>query len=145
MTVNSAQDSKASAETKGDFFSRFAFWQFLVFILLLLFIWTCQLLDLSSGLSGLLSIPEKHLEAYLISIGVVIVGIITVGNSYIQQQHTLQRLLRTCSVCRRVQIDPSVWEHVEEYMERHQIAGASREICTTCMSKDILSRGHLQS
>lgn len=139
------QAPKAVSRLRGDLFTHLAMWQFLIFLLLLLFVWACQVLDFSAALATVWAIPENHVQSYLISIGVVIVGIITVGNSYLQQQHTLRRMLRTCSVCRRVQLDPSIWEHVEEYVARHKIAGVSHEICTTCMSRDILDRGRLKS
>ena len=144
-TDTGSTPSKPVGFIRGDLFAHIAFWQFLIFIMLLLFIWACQLLDFSGAVAELLPVPEKHVQAYLISIGVVIVGIITVGNSYLQQQHTLRRMLRTCRVCRRVQIDPSIWENVEDYVARHGISGVSHEICTTCMSRDILGRGRLKT
>ena len=117
-----------------------AFWQLLTFFLLLLLIWVNEILDLSSlWFATKPSVPNYYRGAVL-TIGVIVVGIVAVGNTYLQQKRIIKGLLLVCSSCRKIRVDEKVWSQLDEYVAEHSLASISHGICPVCfeeMKKEI--------
>ena len=51
------------------------------------------------------------------------------------QIKTLEGLLPICSGCKKIRIDDSTWEPLEEYISQHSEATFSHSICPDCIKK----------
>lgn len=112
-----------------------AFWQFLGFVLLLALIWADQALDLSEVFFGEPSPGSSWLGASIVTVGVIIIGFVTVAHTYVQQRRILQGFLRICTYCKKIKLDNQSWEQMEKYISEHSHAEFSHGICPECFKR----------
>ncbi|MDA0321527.1 MAG: hypothetical protein O2923_02255 [Verrucomicrobia bacterium] len=121
--------------TKG--YSYVAVWQWAAFVILLLLIWVNELLDIPSLLYD---VPEREpdvVRGCVASAGVLITGIITVGNTYLQQRRIVKGMLAVCSYCRKIRIEESAWEELESLLSDHSTIALTHSICPECYEKEM--------
>lgn len=125
-------DTPKRAVTAGDAFSSVAFWEFMAFFLLLLFIWVSEILDLPALLFGAPESEFSFYRAMLLSAAVITLGIVAVGHTYERQKAVIKRLLMTCTYCHKVLGADGQWEYVEEYFTRHYPMDLDKGSCPAC-------------
>ncbi len=119
-----------------------AFWQLMTFIMLILLIWVNEIMDLSSLWFGVHASDVNLYRGCVLSIGVIVVAIVTVGHTYVQQKRIITGLLTVCSCCRKIRVDEGLWEQMDEYVSDHSLALISHGLCPHCfdrMKQDIES------
>ena len=132
---------------KLDAFSKIAFWQLMVFVMLMCFVWANEIMDLSHLWFGVAASPFNFYRGCMFTAVIIIGAIVAVGNTYEQQKAVVQNLLTTCSYCHRVRTGPDAWEHVEEYFLKHYPLDIRRGVCPECenMLKDLHERTKSQT
>ena len=116
--------------TRG--FTYVAAWQWASFVILLLMVWANELIDMNSLLYGA---PRRSIDvprACLATAGVLLTGVIAVGNTYLQQRRIVQGMVAVCSYCRKIRIDPEVWQGFEEFLGDHSNIGMTHGVCPEC-------------
>lgn len=112
-----------------------ALWQLLAFLLLLLLIWVNEVLDLSTLWFGTPPSAPNLYRGAVLSIGVLIVAFVAIGNTYLQQKRIISGLLIVCSSCRKIRIDEKAWEQLDDYVVDHSLASISHGLCPHCFSE----------
>lgn len=116
-------------------FNNVAFWQGAAFLMLICVIWINKILDLPMLIFGREPASEDWFGACILTAGVLLVGIITVGHTYVLQQRILRGIIIVCSYCERVKIEETGWERIEEYVAARTKARFSHGICPDCYGK----------
>jgi hypothetical protein len=116
-------------------FSYLPIWQFLGGIIMLQLVWLNEIIDFSALFLGRASSPPNIFRGCLLSACVLVVMIITVGHTYLQQQRLVKGLLTICSYCRKIRISQSAWEQIEAYISRHSELKFSHGVCPECYKK----------
>lgn len=124
-----------------------AFWQFMTFFMLILLIWLNETMDLASLWFGLPANPPSVFRGCVLTIAVLVVAIVTIGHTYVQQKRIISGLLTVCSNCRRIRVDEELWEQLDDYITEHSVALISHGLCPQCfeeMQREIstVERGH---
>jgi len=120
------------ARLKNDGFFKVAFWQLLSFVMLILIIWVDEVLDLSNLWFGIRPEHPHFYKGCVLTIGVFIIAIITVGNTYLQQKKIIKGLIIICSRCRKMRVDENVWQHLDQYVADHSMSKISHGLCPQC-------------
>jgi hypothetical protein len=116
-------------------FGYIAFWQMMVFGLLICLIWISEIWELPALYFGVAAGDASFVRGWVLSVAVVICALITVGNTYIQQKHIIQGLLVVCSTCGKIKIENNVWEEMQGYLTKHSLAALSHGMCPDCCRK----------
>jgi hypothetical protein len=116
-------------------FAYIAFWQFMTFGVLVLLIWVNELLDLPALIYDAPARDPDPFNAWVLSAGVLIIAIVTVGHTYVQQKKIISGMLTVCSYCRKIRIENSAWEQMEDYLVDHSLAALSHGVCPACFEK----------
>jgi hypothetical protein len=125
-------EERSRRSPKKDGLFAVAFWQLMAFLMLILLIWTNEVLDLTSLWFGARESGMNIYRGSVLTIGVLIVGIITVGHTYLQQKRIITGLLTVCSGCRKIRLDDHLWEQLDEYVSDHSLALISHGLCPHC-------------
>ena len=120
MTDILEERSRRNREKDGLF--AVAFWQLMAFLMLILLIWTNEVLDLTALWFGARESGMNIYRGCVLTIGVILVGVITVGHTYLQQKRIITGLLTVCSGCRKIRLDDHLWEQLDEYVSDHSLA-----------------------
>jgi hypothetical protein len=131
----------------GDGLVGVAFWQFLTFVMLVLLIWLNEIIDLSALWFGAKPTPPSVFRGCVMTIGTIVVAIVTIGHTYLQQKQIISGLLTVCASCRRIRVEQDVWEQLDEYITEHSVALISHGLCPKCfdvMQKEITAMGEDQ-
>ena len=115
-----------------------AFWQGIAFVMLLLLIWTSEILHCSSIINGIGPPPSiDFVGCSILSVYVILTGVITVGHTYIQQKNIISGLITVCLRCHKVKINQDVWDGIEHFVTDHSLAKFSHGFCPECHEKEI--------
>jgi hypothetical protein len=112
-----------------------AFWQLLAFFMLILLIWVNEILDLSLLWFGAHPSAANVYRGSVLTIGVLVVAVIAVGNTYLQQKRIISGLLLVCSSCRKIRVDEKVWSQLDDYVADHSLASISHGVCPDCFAR----------
>ena len=112
-----------------------AFWQFMTFFMLILLIWLNETMDLAALWFGMPPNPPSMFRGCVLTIAVIIVAIVTVGHTYLQQKRIISGLLIVCSGCRRIRVDEKLWEQLDDYITDHSVASISHGLCPHCFEE----------
>jgi hypothetical protein len=122
------------ATQKG--FAYIAFWQFMGFLLLIAFIWVNETVNLTALIWGEdLDSKPNMFRAFLLTAGVIITAIVTVGHTYEQQKRVIRGMMTVCSYCKRVRLMHEAWEQIEEYVARKSEVTFTHGVCPDCFDK----------
>ena len=119
----------------GGGFSFIAFWQAMVFIVLLLLVWADQVVDVSALLFHTEEGKPDLYRGCLITAGVLFAAAVTIGVTYLQARRVVQRMLTICSYCKKVRIASESWQQIEEYIGRHATIDFTHSVCPSCFQK----------
>jgi hypothetical protein len=128
----------------GDGLISVAFWQLMTFFMLILLVWLNELMDLAALWFGVQPSPPSVFRGCVMTIGTIVVAVVTVGHTYLQQKRIISGLLTVCSNCRRIRVEDEVWEQLDEYISEHSLALISHGLCPQCfneMQQEITSLG----
>ena len=131
----SASVSESSLPVVQRLFNNVAFWQGATFLMLICVIWIDEILDLPMLIFGREPASADWFGACILTAAILLVGIITVGHTYVQQQRILRGIIIVCSYCERVKIEDTGWEQIEEYLASKTKARFSHGICPECYGK----------
>ncbi len=132
--ADSAMDENVIALPK-DPFAYIAFWQFLTFMILLLLVWLNEIGDLQQFFFKTNPDEVNIFRGCILSAGVFLTAMVTIGNTYIQQKRVLRALVSVCANCHRVQIQPNVWKQMEEYVSDNSLLTFTHGLCPVCMAE----------
>lgn len=121
-----------SVNLPRDPFAYIAFWQLMTFIILILLVWINELKD---GASFFFEEPPHEFSIFracVLTAAVLVAAIITIGNTYLQQQRVLKSMISVCSNCHRVRINQEVWQKLEEYIGERSLLSFTHGICPEC-------------
>lgn len=128
---------EAHARQARRAFAVVAVWQFAAFAVLLLLIWVNEIFDLPAIVYGEEQRPPSFLSASLLSAFVVLVAIVTVGQTYVKQQRILAGFITICAGCHKVRIYQNVWQAIEEYISRYCPVEFSHGFCPDCFANEM--------
>jgi hypothetical protein len=130
----SFSDSDPVPVRKG--FATIAFWQFMAFLLLIGLIWLNELINLTALIWGEDMNSQPNLfRGFLLTAGVLLTAIITVGHTYEQQKKLICGMMTVCSYCKRVRLAHEAWEKIEEYVARNSAVTFTHGVCPECFEK----------
>ena len=121
-----------TSNDKKDSFALIAFWQLLVFVLLLCFLWASEVLDLPHIVFGAKGTPFNLSRVCILSAAIITAGIVAVGHTYEQQRHIVNKLVMTCLYCHRVKTSEGNWEHVEQFFTQNFPVKSNEGACPDC-------------
>ena len=124
-------------------FAYIAFWQMMVFVLLICLVWVNEQCDLPMLFFGVAQDPNIF-RGWLLTAGVLMTAIIMVGNAYLQQKRMIQGLLVVCSYCGKIKIAQDAWESMQDYLVKSSDVAFSHGICPECYNKVMKSSGNSQ-
>lgn len=134
---------KQRLKGKREFmFEYIALWQFIAFVLLIFLIWGSEIMDLPALFFHASSTGIDLLRGFTLTAATMLVAIIAVGNTYLQQKHILKGALILCSKCHKVKISKGAWEQLDQYLQKKTLATLSRDLCPECfqsMEREIAS------
>lgn len=117
--------------------STIALWQFISFFVMLLLVWVNEVLDLSSLFFGEITTDFDLFGSCILTSFVIIVAIITVGNTYLQQKRMLHGLITICSHCHRIKVNKHAWDKLEDYLSDRSRAVFSHGLCPDCYKVEL--------
>ena len=115
-----------------------AVWQLLCFLLLICLVWAFEILSLESKIFGGEERPVDYVHTCLLTSGILVVALVTVGQTYLQQKRILSGIVVICSYCHKVRIDELTWQQIEVFVSQHSRADFSHSICPKCHHKALL-------
>jgi hypothetical protein len=122
-------------KTKGDGLAMVALWQFMVFMMFILMIWLNEIMDLSALWFGTAPSEFNAFRGCVLTATALIMAIITVGHTYVQQKQIIRGLLTVCAECRKIRMDEEVWEQLDQYISDHSLALISHGLCPSCFAR----------
>ena len=122
----------SSRKFKYDGFAITAFWQLMSFLLLILLIWVNEVLDLSNLWFGIHPEDPNFYKGCVLTVGVMVIAIVTVGHTYLQQKKIISGFIIICSNCRKMRMDEYVWDHLDQYVADHSMSKISHGLCPDC-------------
>lgn len=117
---------------KQNIFTGVAFWQLMVFILLLCFAWANELLDLPSIVFGSDPGQVDYFRLSFLSAGIITAAIVAIGHTYERQKSVAQNLVGSCPYCHRVQTANKRWQNVHDYFDQHYLLDVNKGFCPEC-------------
>lgn len=129
-----SNNSEPMATQKG--FAYIAFWQFMGFLMLIALIWANEVLNLTAMFWGEnLNDQPNMFRGALLTAGVLLTAVITVGHTYEQQKRVIRGMMTVCSYCKRVRLMHEAWEQIEEYVARKSEVTFTHGVCPECFDK----------
>jgi hypothetical protein len=120
---------------KGDGLAMVALWQFMAFMMFILMIWLNEVMDLSALWFGNAPSEFNMFRGCVLTTMAIIMAIITVGHTYVQQKQIIRGLLTVCAECRKIRMDEEVWEQLDQYITDHSLALISHGLCPHCFER----------
>lgn len=121
-----------SVKLPKDPFAYIAFWQLMTFIILILLVWINELKDGASIFFEESPHEFSIFRVCVLTAFVLVAAIITIGNTYLQQQRVLKSIISVCSNCHRVRINQEVWQKLEEYIGERSLLNFTHGLCPEC-------------
>ena len=125
-------EKNKSANMPKDPFAYIAFWQLMTFIILILLVWINELRDGAAIFFNTSSGEFNIYRASILTVAVLIAAIITIGNTYLQEQRVVKSMISVCSNCHRVRLNDDVWQQMEEYIGERSLLSFTHGICPEC-------------
>jgi len=115
-----------------DPFAYIAFWQLMTFLVLILLIWINELRDGATFFFKAAPSEANIFRGFILTAAVLVTAIITIGNTYLQQQRVMKSLISVCSNCHRVRLNDTVWQKIEEYIGDRSLLSFTHGLCPDC-------------
>jgi len=127
-----AGNKSGDARTVARLVTNIAFWQGMMFFMLVCMIWVNEVLDLPRVIYNAAPSGIDYFGAGLLSAGIVIVGFVTTAHTYLQQQRILRGIIVCCSYCNKVRVEHKDWQEMEHYVSQKTRATFSHGVCPDC-------------
>ena len=124
-----------SMQLERDGFAYVAFWQLMTFLALILMVWVNELWDLSHVYYGTEARPPNFFNASILTAAALLIAIVTIGHTYVQQKRIIKGLLTVCSYCHKIRLDHEMWEQMDDYLVDHSLASLSHGVCPDCFER----------
>jgi hypothetical protein len=111
------------------------FWQCVALLMLNLFVWVNEMLDLPAVYFEAQPRPFDPSRACVSCAAILLVGIVLVGHTYIQEQQIIRGLISICSHCKKIRIDSNTWQQIEQYVGKHGEISFTHGICPECLKR----------
>jgi len=111
------------------------FWQWVALVMLILFVWVNEILDLPSIYFGAQPRPFDLSRACVSCAAILLAGIVLVGHTYVQEQQIIRGLISICSYCKKIRIEDNTWEQIEEYVGKHGEITFTHGACPECYDR----------
>lgn len=115
-----------------DAFSSVAFWQLMAFVILICFVWANEIVDLPHRVFGAAASAFSIYRASILTAAIIAAAVVAVGHTYERQRTIINKILRTCLYCHRVETEHGKWRHVEEYFMDNFPVAMDRSTCPDC-------------
>ena len=125
-------EKRDSANIPRDPFAYIAFWQLMTFIILILLVWINELRDGATIIFKATPSEVNIFRGCILTAAVLVAAIITIGNTYLQQQRVVKSLISVCSNCHRVRLNDAVWQKLEEYIGERSLLSFTHGLCPEC-------------
>ena len=135
MNTNTNTEGKKPINLPKDPFAYIGFWQFLTFIMLILLVWVNEVRDMPSLLFDAPPQDVNIFRGCLLTAGVLVAAIVTIGNTYLQQKRVLNSMISVCSSCNKVRVNQNQWKQMEEYISDNSLLTFTHGLCPDCMEK----------
>jgi hypothetical protein len=99
---------------------------------LLAVIWLNELFDLHSKLFGAVPSRGEWSSALLLTLGVFAAWLVAAVPAYLRKKANGHHAVTVCSYCRRVQVQPEGWQHIEHAFADQTKATLSHGVCPDC-------------
>ena len=119
----------------GHLLCNVAFWQGMMFLMLVCLIWVNQVLDLPSLFYQVPASQVDWVGAGLVSAGIIVVGFITVAHTFVLQRRILKGVIIVCSYCNKAKVEATGWQNLEHYLSGKTMAVFSHGVCPACFSR----------
>jgi hypothetical protein len=133
--MNMPPQIKKPIRLPKDPFAYIGFWQFLTFIMLILLVWVNEVRDMPAMLFNTAPQDVNIFRAFLLTAGVLVTAIVTIGNTYLQQKRVLNSMITVCSNCNKVRVNQNQWKQMEEYISDNSLLTFTHGLCPNCMEK----------
>ena len=117
---------------KQNIFTGVAFWQLMVFGLLLCFAWCNEILDLPFIVFGAEHTEVDYYRLSFLSAGIITAAIVGVGHTYERQKSVARNLSGSCPYCHRVKTADGRWQDVHTYFVDHYLLNVDKGFCPEC-------------
>jgi len=104
----------------------------LTFFALILLVWMNEFSDWAWGVFDAKPSEVNLFRGFLLTAFVIVAAIVTVGNTFIQQQRVVKNLISVCAQCHRVKLNETVWQKMEEYIGEHSLLTFTHGLCPEC-------------
>lgn len=115
-----------------DPFAYIAMWQMLTFFALVLLVWVNELRDWAGLVFDAKPSEANLFRGFILTAFVIVAAIVTVGNTFIQQQRVVKNLISVCAQCHRVRLNETVWQKMEEYIGERSLLTFTHGLCPEC-------------
>lgn len=113
-----------------------AFWQTLGFIALVSLVWALRANRIIEFiLPGTRETEREWFGAWITTAAIFAIGIIVVVNTHQQQKRLLRGLIRVCAHCRKVHVEASEWQQIEDFISARTLVEFTHGICPECHQK----------
>ena len=110
-----------------------AFWQTMGFFALAALVWAIRIHGVFDYFwPGMKSSDREWYGAWSLTAGIFAIGIIVVVNTHQQQKRILKGLITVCSFCRKVHVEASDWQQMEDFITSHTMTEFTHGICPEC-------------
>lgn len=120
------------ANMPKDPFAYIAFWQLMTFIILILLIWINELRDGATIIFKAAPSEVNIFRGFILTGAVLVAAIITIGNTYLQEQRVIKSMISVCSNCHRVRLNDAIWQKLEEYIGERSLLTFTHGLCPDC-------------
>ncbi|MFA7158452.1 MAG: hypothetical protein WC299_04040 [Kiritimatiellia bacterium] len=120
------------ARMPKDPFAYIAMWQMLTFFALVLLVWVNELRDWAGLVFDAKPSEANLFRGFILTAFVIVAAIVTVGNTFIQQQRVVKNLISVCAQCHRVRLNETVWQKMEEYIGERSLLTFTHGLCPEC-------------
>jgi len=77
------------------------------------------------------------LEGWILTAAVLLVAIVTVGHTYVQQKRVIGGCLTACSYCQKIRVSSEVWDQLEKFVADRTLVVFTHGVCPDCFQKAI--------
>jgi hypothetical protein len=119
---------------KDFFFRRLVAFELMAFLLLIVLIWTSELIDIPYLFLGAESTPANWRESLLETLMILPLAltIIYCTRKVFSRMRYLEGLLPVCANCKKVRDEQGNWQPMETYIQSRSAARFSHGICPQC-------------
>ena len=133
--MNTISSGKKPIHLPKEPFAYIGFWQFLTFIMLILVVWVNEVQDMPALLFSAEPQDANIFRGCLLTAGVLVAAIVTIGNTYLQQKRVLNSMISVCSTCNKVRVNQHQWKQMEEYISDNSLLTFTHGLCPDCTEK----------